>query len=77
MTASTESHYETVGFFAGLTPLAISPRRRLDDAVKTVSDLPFGGTDCALPMLFARAQEREVDVFVIYTDISDFAGGTL
>ena len=40
----------------GLTPLAISPRQRLDDAVKTVSDLPFGGTDCALPMLYAQAQ---------------------
>src|SRR5438874_1744745 len=31
----------------GLTPLTISPRQRLDDAVKAVSDLPFGGTDCA------------------------------
>src|SRR6478672_11948319 len=26
----------------GLTPLAISPRQRLDDAIKTVADLPFG-----------------------------------
>ena len=39
-----------------LTPLAISPRQRLDDAVRAVSDLPFGGTDCALPMLYAQAQ---------------------
>ena len=30
----------------GLTPLAISPRQRLDDAVTTVSSRPFGGTDC-------------------------------
>ena len=37
----------------GLTPLAISPRQRLDDVVKTVSDLPFGGTDCSLPMRHA------------------------
>jgi 60 kDa SS-A/Ro ribonucleoprotein len=58
----------------GLTPLAISPRQRLDDAVKTVSNLPFGGTDCALPMLYARAQEREVDTFVIYTDSETWAG---
>jgi 60 kDa SS-A/Ro ribonucleoprotein len=58
----------------GLTPLAISPRRRLDDAVKTVSDLPFGGTDCALPMLYAQAQEREVDAFVIFTDSETWAG---
>ena len=37
----------------GITPLAISPRQRLDDAVQAVSGLPFGGTDCALPMLYA------------------------
>jgi 60 kDa SS-A/Ro ribonucleoprotein len=58
----------------GITTLAISPRQRLDDAVKTVSDLPFGGTDCALPMLYAQAQEREVDAFVILTDSESWAG---
>jgi 60 kDa SS-A/Ro ribonucleoprotein len=58
----------------GLTPLSISPRQRLDDVVKTVSSLPFGGTDCALPMLYAQALEREVDTFVIYTDSETWAG---
>ena len=62
------------GYADGLTPLAISPRQRLDDAVKTVSDLPFGGTDCALPMLYAQAHEREIDTFVIYTDSETWAG---
>ncbi len=62
------------GYTDGLTPLAISPRQRLDDAVKTVSDLPFGGTDCALPMLYAQAFEREIDTFVIYTDSETWAG---
>ena len=55
------------GYEDGLTPLSISPRQRLDDTVKAVSDLPFGGTDCALPMLYAQALEREIDMFVIYT----------
>jgi 60 kDa SS-A/Ro ribonucleoprotein len=58
----------------GLTPLAISPRQRLTDAVKAVSDLPFGGTDCALPMLYALAYGREIDTFVIYTDSETWAG---
>ena len=58
----------------GLTPLAISPRQRLDDAIKTVTDLPFGGTDCALPMLYALAKEREVDTFVVFTDSETWAG---
>jgi 60 kDa SS-A/Ro ribonucleoprotein len=62
------------GYTDGLTPLAISPRQRLDDAVKTVSDLPFGGTDCALPMLYAQAHKREIDTFVIYTDSETWAG---
>jgi 60 kDa SS-A/Ro ribonucleoprotein len=63
-----------VGLTDGLTPLSISPRQRLDDVVKTVSDLPFGGTDCALPMLYARAREAEVDTFVILTDSESWAG---
>jgi len=58
----------------GLTPLAISPRQRLDDVVKTVSNLPFGGTDCALPMLYAQARELEIDAFAIYTDSETWAG---
>jgi len=62
------------GLVDGLTPLAISPRQRLDDAVRKVSDLPFGGTDCALPMLYALDKEREIDAFVIYTDSETWAG---
>ena len=58
----------------GITPLSISPRQRLDDAVKAVSDLPFGGTDCALPMLYAQAKGMEIDTFVIYTDSETWAG---
>jgi 60 kDa SS-A/Ro ribonucleoprotein len=58
----------------GLTPLPLSSRQRLDDAVKTVSGLPFGGTDCALPMQYAQALKREIDTFVIYTDSETWAG---
>lgn len=63
------------GYTDGLTPLPLSPRQRLDDAIETVSHLPFGGTDCALPMLYAQAREREVDTFVILTDSETWAGG--
>src|SRR5262249_13799950 len=62
------------GFTDGLTPLPLSPRQRLDEGVRTVSDLPFGGTDCALPMLYAQSLKREVDTFVIYTDSETWAG---
>lgn len=59
----------------GLSSLAISPRQRLDDAIKAVSDLPFGGTDCALPMVHAEQNGLHVDTFVIYTDSETWAGG--
>jgi 60 kDa SS-A/Ro ribonucleoprotein len=62
------------GSHDGLTPLALSARQRLDDAIDTVSRLPFGGTDCALPMLYALDQRRDVDVFVVYTDSETWAG---
>lgn len=58
----------------GIAPLPISPRQRLDDVLRTVSDLPFSGTDCALPMLWATANKVKVDTFVIYTDNETWAG---
>jgi 60 kDa SS-A/Ro ribonucleoprotein len=58
----------------GLTPLAISPRQRLDDAVKAVSELPFGATDCSLPMQYAQKTERAIDAFVVFTDSETWAG---
>lgn len=58
----------------GITPLDISPRQRLDDIVKRISGLPFGGTDCALPMRYALERKLEIDTFVIYTDSETWAG---
>ena len=47
---------------------------RLDDAVRKVSNLAFGATDCALPMLYALDKGLKVDAFVIYTDSETWAG---
>lgn len=89
VTANVESSYDIVGFTAAagrrgllgygvpeaaMRSLPISPRQRLDDAVRAVSDLPFGRTDCALPMQDATARRLEVDAFVIYTDNETYAG---
>lgn len=54
--------------------LAISPRQRIDGVIKEISNLPFCGTDCALPMLWAVRNKVEADVFVIYTDSETWAG---
>jgi 60 kDa SS-A/Ro ribonucleoprotein len=59
---------------AGVEPLAISPRQRLDVAVNAVAGLPMGPTDCALPMLYATERKLAVDVFVVYTDNETWHG---
>lgn len=64
------------GYRAGLTPLAISPRHRIDAIVEAMRRIPMGGTDCALPMLYAADQRIEVDTFVVYTDNETWAGAT-
>jgi 60 kDa SS-A/Ro ribonucleoprotein len=68
------SQWSSRGFNSGITPLTISPRQRLDDVVQTVSNLPFSGTDCALPMLWALENGVAADAFVIYTDSETWAG---
>ena len=66
------SMHQSLG--SGLTPLAISPRQRLDDVVQSIGNLPFGGTDCALPMVEALKQRWPVDAFIVYTDSETWAG---
>ena len=34
----------------------------------------MGGTDCALPMVWAKRHKVEVDTFVVYTDNETWAG---
>jgi 60 kDa SS-A/Ro ribonucleoprotein len=57
-----------------LTVLDLSARRRLDDNIRHITGLPFGGTDCALPMLHASAKGLEFDSFEVYTDNETWAG---
>jgi 60 kDa SS-A/Ro ribonucleoprotein len=59
---------------SGITELAISPRQRLDDAVTEVGRHPMGGTDCALPMIWATKHRIDVDTFCVYTDNETWAG---
>lgn len=80
VTASTERQCHILGFTAagvgdgGLSPLRLAPGMRLEQAVRAVSGLPFGGTDCALPMLHALERGLAVDAFVVLTDSETWAG---
>lgn len=57
-----------------LTVLSVSPRQRLDDAIRYVDGLPFGGTDCALPSVWARENGHDFDAISVYTDNETWAG---
>ena len=73
-TAFTAGGYQIRRWATGLERIAISPRQRLDDVVATTARLPFGATDCALPMIEALEHRWEIDVFVVYTDSETWAG---
>ena len=88
LTAKTEKWNHIVGFTSGgggyggrwdsgradLTELDISSKQTLPQAISRISGLPFGGTDCALPMIYAARKKLEVDCFIVYTDSETWAG---
>jgi 60 kDa SS-A/Ro ribonucleoprotein len=86
VTMATEPETTVVGFTSagagrfrpdsGLSELPISSRQRLDDAIRSISDLPFGGTDCSLPFTWAMSQKRAFDTIVVFTDNETYAGAT-
>lgn len=59
----------------GLRPITdLTPQTSLKD-LKTIGGKWLGGgTDCALPMVFAKENNLDVDTFVVYTDSETWAG---
>jgi len=88
VTAATEQDHTIVAFSAGahgfggmhgggesgITPIDISPRMRLPEVIRRIEAIPMGGTDCALPMLWARRRGLRFGAFVTYTDSETWAG---
>ncbi len=84
VTAATEPDCEIIAFSAGsggyggmhgggesgITRVALSPRMRLDSVIEKVRAIPMGGTDCALPMVWARRNKLALSGFITYTDNS-------
>jgi len=80
---ATEPEADIVAFTGGgmwatggttLSLLNIRPRQRLDDVCRDMRGMPFGSTDCSLPMLYAAEAGKQYDTFVIYTDNETYAG---
>src|SRR5262249_33927929 len=72
--AAGPSQWAGMGYANGITPFEVSPRDRLDEVCPRTAALPMGGTDCALPMLYATEHRLPVDVFVVLTDSETWAG---
>jgi 60 kDa SS-A/Ro ribonucleoprotein len=75
VTARVEQEYEIFGFSTNFIDLKISPKDTLESAMKKTHGLNFGGTDCAVPMTWAKHQGiRDIDGFVVYTDCETWYG---
>jgi len=66
------SMYSDLG--SGLTPFEVAPEEHLEQVLRRVARMRFGGTDCALPMLEALKHRWPVDLFVVYTDNETWSG---
>ncbi|MCB0111626.1 MAG: TROVE domain-containing protein [Caldilineaceae bacterium] len=74
VTAAVESQVTTVAFGHQMVQVNLSPRQRLDDIIKQTDRIPFGRTDCALPMIWAQENGVEADAFIVYTDSETWCG---
>ena len=74
VTASVEAECRIMGFSHELVDVGIRPDMDLAGAVRAMQKVPMGGTDCALPMLYAAKNKLPVDVFAVYTDSETWFG---
>ncbi len=74
VSARTEPYSYTGMFTQTWQQAPFGTKTRLDDALRITRGLNFGGTDCAMPMLYAQRNKLEVDTFVVLTDSETYAG---
>lgn len=72
--AKQQKNYFIGGFNTTMAPIGIDPDMRLDKALEVIRRFPWGGTNCALPMIYAAQKKMEVDTFVTITDNETYAG---
>ena len=74
ITVRTEPYCEIMAFASHFKNINITKKDRFDAVLKKTSDINFGRTDCALPVLYALKHNLPVDAFFIYTDNETYAG---
>lgn len=69
MVAMRQQPYMVYGFSHTLVPLDIRDDWNLDQTMKYLGSMPFGATDCSLPIRHCNQESiRDVDLFAVYTD---------
>lgn len=70
----TEKRSHVMMFDNGIRDLRLTARSSLDEVKSKTDSINGGGTDCALPMLWASDEKIEVDTFVVITDNETHSG---
>ncbi|KAJ3363641.1 60 kDa SS-A/Ro ribonucleoprotein [Allomyces arbusculus] len=70
----TEEKCDVVAFTTTLTPFPLSKDDTLSDVQQRTANMPFGGTDCAQPMVYAKQERKSYDAFVVLTDNETWYG---
>ena len=75
VTARTEPNHHICAFSSRFVDFPISRQDSLREVINKMENLPHGGTDCALPMIHAAAENWDnIEGFVVYTDNETWAG---
>lgn len=70
----TERDVTVMAFSEDFVPFAIAKDESVASVVRRAEALPFMGTDCSLPVLYAMEHGLPVDLFVVLTDNETWAG---
>ena len=71
---ATEDRCDVMAFSHTFVPFRLKRGEMLESVVKRADALPFAGTDCSLPMLYALEKRLEIDTFIVYTDNETWFG---
>lgn len=72
--ARSEPYYDVMGFATQFRDLGVTASDSLEQTLRKVYGLSFGGTDVSTPMRYALDKKIEVDTFVILTDNETYGG---
>lgn len=73
VTARSEKFSEMYAFSTTFEDFPVSKNDSIGTVIQRMSRMPFGGTDCALPMTTAQKEGMNFDAFCVYTDSETWA----